>query len=280
MSLEFLSLAHYGFDRAAEVLSRGFEDYLVKIASSNVLLLHLARSDSVDLAASRIVVRDGNALGAALIARRGWTARLAGMALVREARGQGVGRATVLHLLEEAKERQERSMVLEVIEQNETAVKLYEGCGFHRVRRLVGFSLPKATAAAQVHAKPPALEEVDLRSVGLVIAANGLLNLPWQMSAETVAQLSPPAVAYHLDGAWVALTAVASPQVMVRALVTERSRQGRGAAVALLRAVIARYPGKEWRMNALWPEELGQVFIEAGFTRSALSQWQMLRDIK
>src|SRR3954470_20150317 len=85
MSLEFLSLAHYGFDRAAEVMARGFEDYLVKINSSSALLLHLARSDSVDLAASRIVLLNREPLGAALVARRGWTCRLAGMALVREA---------------------------------------------------------------------------------------------------------------------------------------------------------------------------------------------------
>jgi GNAT superfamily N-acetyltransferase len=278
MSLEFQPLAHYGFDRAAEVLSRGFEDYLVKIASSSVLLLHLARSDSVDLAASRIIIRDGHPLGAALVARRGWTCRLAGMALVREARGQGVGRATMMHLLEEAKARGERHMVLEVIEQNETAVRLYETCGFQRVRRLIGFSLSNP---APLQPRPSDdLEEVDLRTLGQVVAANGLKNLPWQMSGETLTQLSPPAVAYRLNGAWVALTAVATPQVTVRALVTERPRQGKGAAVALLHAVMAKYPGKEWRMSALWPEELAQVFVDAGFTRAALSQWQMTRDIR
>jgi hypothetical protein len=46
----------------------------------------------------------------------------------------------------------------------------------------------------------------------------------------------------------------------------------------LLRAVLAKHPGKEWRMNAIWPDELAAVFLEAGFARTPLSQWQMARE--
>jgi ribosomal protein S18 acetylase RimI-like enzyme len=142
MNLEFPSMIDYGLERAAEVLARGFEDYFVRIPSTAGILLNMARADSVDLASSCVFVRDGAAVGAALIARRGWTTRLAGMAIIPEARRTGVGRAAVVYLLAEGKARSDRTMVLEVIEQNTAAVELYRACGFKEIRRLVGFAGP------------------------------------------------------------------------------------------------------------------------------------------
>ena len=76
--------------------------------------------------------------GIALIARRGWTSRLAAMGISLEWRGRGAGTWFINGLLREASERGEREMVLEVIEQNEPAVALYTRSGFEIVRRLVG----------------------------------------------------------------------------------------------------------------------------------------------
>jgi GNAT superfamily N-acetyltransferase len=193
------------------------------------------------------------------------------MAVVPEARRSGVGRAGVRQLLAEAKARGERTMVLEVIEQNEPAVKLYESGGFKKVRRLIGFAGPGAPGVAV----PPGLTEVDLRDMAEIVTHDGLRDLPWQLSGETLAQLTPPSLAYRLNGSWVALSNPAGPQVTIRGLVTEHTVQGQGRAAALLRAVMGKFPGKEWRMPALWPEELGPVVAEAGLPQTTLSQWQM-----
>jgi ribosomal protein S18 acetylase RimI-like enzyme len=277
MAFEFVPVPEFGLERAAEVLTRGFADYFVKLPFTAAGLLQLPRSDSVDLAASRVVVRGGAAVGVGLIARRGWTSRLAGMALVPEARRQGAGRALVQQLLAEAKARGERAMVLEVIEQNAAAVNLYARCGFRRVRRLVGFSCRgqdggEATGAAS-------LTEVDLRDLGAVVNTEGAPHLPWQLSGETVAALTRPTIGYRLNGAWVALSNLDAPQIAIRALITERVEQGRGRSSALLRAVMAKHPGKEWVMKAIWPEEFSAAFTAAGFTRTELTQWQMAREV-
>lgn len=271
MALELPSIIDHGLERTAEVFSRGFADYFVPIAATPALLLGMARTDSVDLAASRVLVRDGTAVGAALIARRGWTSRLAGMAIVPEARRAGTGRAAVTHLLAEAKARGDRSMVLEVIEQNTAAVALYEACGFKKVRRLIGFAGPGVLDGNV----PSGLVEVDLREMAEVVTHDSLRDLPWQLSGETLAQLTPPSVAYRLNGSWVALANPAGAVITIRGLVTEHLLQGQGRAAAILCAVMAKYPGKEWRMAALWPEELGGVIGQAGLPRSALTQWQM-----
>jgi GNAT superfamily N-acetyltransferase len=199
------------------------------------------------------------------------------MALVPEARREGMGRALVMRLINEARARGNRMMVLEVIEQNVPAVRLYEGCGFTRVRRLAGFRRP--AQAENIALRPaPQLQQVDLRALAAVVKTNGFADLPWQLSAETLAQLPASTIAYSLDGAWIAVSTPDGSDPSVRALVTEQAHQGHGRGAALLRAVLARHPGKEWRMPAIWPDELAAVFLEAGFVRTPVSQWQMARE--
>ncbi|MCA1660300.1 MAG: GNAT family N-acetyltransferase [Verrucomicrobiaceae bacterium] len=169
MNLEFPSMVDYGLEPSAEVLARAFQDYFVRIPSTIGVLLNMARADSVDLAASCLFLRDGTAVGGALIARRGWTCRLAGMVIVPEARRTGVGRAAVVHLLGEAKARGDRTMLLEVIEQNTAAVELYRACGFREIRRLIGFAGPPVPDVAA----SPSLIEVDLREVAEAVTRHG-----------------------------------------------------------------------------------------------------------
>ncbi len=157
------------------------------------------------------------------------------------------------------------------MKQNEPAVRLDAAMSFEKVRRLVGFAGPGATDLAV----PSGLTEVDLRAMAAVLTRDGLVDLPWQLSGETLAHLTPPGVAFHLNGAWLALVNPAASPIVIRGMVTERGRQGQGRAVALLRAAMARFPGKEWRISALWPEEFSEVFLQAGLTRTPLSQWQM-----
>jgi ribosomal protein S18 acetylase RimI-like enzyme len=222
MNLEFPSMLDYGLERAAEILARGFEDYFIRIPFSAAGLVQAARADSVDLASSRVFLRDGMAVGGALIARRGWNARIAAMAIAPGERRTGIGRAAMLQLLAEAKARADRTMFLEVIEQNLPAVRLYRACGFREHRRLIGFSGP-----------PPPVEpgwadliEIDPREAAEAVTRFGLPDLPWQLSGETLAQLAPPSVAYRLDGAWIALSNPSEPVVSVRALIADAAARG------------------------------------------------------
>ncbi|MBI5424175.1 MAG: GNAT family N-acetyltransferase [Opitutae bacterium] len=274
MAFTFPSIFDFGLEPAAQVLARGFSDYFVSIPATPAMLLAMVRGDSVDLTASRVAVRDGQPVGAALIARRGWTSRLAGMAIVPEARRTGVGRALMDQLLTEARARSERAMVLEVIEQNAPAVQLYEVCGFQKIRRLTGHA---GRPAASAEAGDSALEEIDPRTLAALVAEHGLPDLPWQISAETIAQATPPALAFRLGPSALLISSPAADTIGIRAIVTERTHRGRGHSLALLRAVIAEFPGKEWRASAIFPEEMGETFTAAGLARTPLSQWQMSR---
>jgi len=270
LPVEFRSVLDFGLDPAAALATQGFADYVIPIPWSAAGVLTMVRQDSVDLGASRVVVADGREVGVAFVARRGWTSRLAAMAVVPDARGRGVGDACVRHLLAEARARGERSMTLEVIEQNEPAVRLYKRCGFRTDRRLVGFEGEPADGGSAGHA-----EATDLREIARALIAHGPADLPWQLSGETLAQLGPPAVGYRGEDAWVALSDPTAPAVAIRALITDPRSRRRGSATALLRAMVARHRGRKWRVPAIWPEESSGPFERIGLRRTSLSQLQM-----
>jgi ribosomal protein S18 acetylase RimI-like enzyme len=275
MNLELTPVSSHGLAETAGVLNRGFADYLVPIQFNEAALLHSVRQDGIDLASSRVVLCDGKAVGAALIAHRGWTSRLAGMALVPEARFQGIGRWCVGQLLDEARARGERRMVLEVIEQNIPAVRSYKGCGFRTQRRLVGYVALEPSGIADDD-----LEEIDLYHVARLVTACGLPDLPWQISGESLAQAGPPNWAYRLGAAYVTISNPDETQIAIRSLLVKPDGRGQGQATRLLHAVMAAHPGKTWRVPALCPEEVGGVFEHAGFELDSLSQLQMTIDLR
>lgn len=270
MSLTYTSIFDFGLEPTAQLFNAAFADYFVSIQLPAAGLLAMARGDSVDLTLSRVALVDAQPAGLALIARRGWTSRLAGMALLPTARGQGHGAAFMQHLLAEARARADRAMVLEVIEQNTPAVRLYESCGFRVERRLVSYAGRPALAPSDLP-----LEEVDCRTVARALIADGPPDLPWQLSGETLAQMGPPLAAYRAGPAYIVISNPIAPTIAIRALVTEPSARRQGHASALLRAVMAQHPEATWRVPTLWPEELSGLFTKLGLQREALTQWQM-----
>jgi ribosomal protein S18 acetylase RimI-like enzyme len=226
-----------------------------------------------------VLRRDGQAVGIALIARRGWTVRLAAMALVPEARGAGLGRWLLERTIEEAQVRGQRAMVLEVIEQNEPALRLYRTSGFRAMRRLVGYvAAPPHEGGEGAGPGPDPLQEIDVREFARRVSAHGLRDLPWQISGESLAHLGPPNVAYRLEEAFALLSDPEGSQVAVRGLLVAPRARRQGRATRLLQVLLARHPGKTWRVPALCPEEATGPFEKLGFERISLSQRQMIRE--
>lgn len=270
MNLTFRSVLEHGIEPAAALLTRGFADYFVNIQITTVGLLNMVRQDSVDLQLSRVILRDDQPAGVALIARRGWSSRLAAMSIVPAERKRGLGRSLVQQLLNEAIERGDRSMTLEVIEQNAAAVQLYEKCGFQIDRRLVGYR-----EQPNVHETNLELQTVDVREVARALVAYGPADLPWQISGETLAQSGPPAVAYRSPSSYIAISDPGAFTINLRAVVTLPEARRQGNATSLLLAAFARHPGKTWRVTPHFPEEIGGLFVKVGLERDLLTQWQM-----
>lgn len=253
-----------------QLMNLSFEDYIVPIHLDNSQFLNMLLKDNINLTSSRVLLIEDQPAGIALIARRGWTSRLAAMGIKKEFRGKKVGTWFMEKLIGEARERKDREMVLEVIEQNEPAVCLYQNYGFETVRRLIGLIHQDAKQDAKSD-----FQEVDLRDMGRLISQNGLPDLPWQLSAETIALMNPPTRAYKLGEAYIAISNPDAEHVVILSLLVEPSARGQELGVDMLKRVMAHHAGRIWHVPAFWPEEFGVIFEQAGFQREYLSQRQM-----
>ena len=260
----------YSNSELVDILNRGFEGYFVPITFHVMAFLNMLRKDGIDLTASRVILKDDRPIGIALLARRGWISRLAAMGIGREYRGTGAGSWCMAQIIQEARQRGEREMLLEVIEQNAPAIHLYEKFGFDIVRRLIGLIYKNAVDPVSGE-----MEEVDIRTVSNLIAHCGLPDLPWQLSAESIAQINPPARAYRKGQAYAVISNPDINDVVIWSVLVEPPGRGNGLGTDMLKSIIARHPHKTWHVPALLPEELGIVYERAGFVREELSQWQM-----
>jgi len=275
MLLDTKLASDYPLPDLTQLLNLSFENYLVPVAFNLSQFLTMIRKDSLDLAASRVLFGVEQPAGIALIARRGWTSRLAAMGIVQGQRGKGAGFRFMRKLMDEARERNDHAMELEVIEQNENAVKLYQKCGFQSVRRLIGLIRKDAIE----NNKTP-LTAIDLREAGSLISQHGLADLPWQLAGETIAHLNPPACAYRNGPALVVTSNLAVEHVVIWSLLVEPQARGQQLGVEMLKSVIANHPGKTWHVPAIFPEEFGKLFKRAGFEQEELTQWQMKLDLE
>ena len=272
MNFDTTLASNYSLPDLVEFLNRGFEEYFVPIQFNTVTFLNMLRKDGIDLTASRVLIVDNQPCGIALIARRGWTSRLAAMGIAKEARGKGAGSWFMDELINEAYERSDHEMVLEVIEQNEPAVRLYRKSGFQTVRRLIGFTHRGKDVE---ESKRNDLQKIDLRKMGKLISQHGLPDLPWQLSAESIAQMNPPACAYRKEQAYVAVSNPDIEHLVIWSLLVEDQARGNGLGTDMLNSVIAHHAGRTWHVPAIFPEEFEKVFERAGFEKEKLSQWQM-----
>lgn len=253
-----------------QTLNRGFEEYAVPIHLNVPQFLAMVHKDSIDLTASRVLSVDDKPEGVALIARRGWVSRLAAMGVSKEFRNHGAGSWLMEKLIQLARERGDRAMTLEVIEQNESAVHLYEKFGFQTMRRLVGLIRREA-----IELEPEELTEIDLREMGARVSQFGLRDLPWQLSGETIAQMTLPVRAYRSGEAYVAVSNPEADHVVIWSVLVEPDARGRSLGAQVVRQVIAKFTGRTWHVPAIYPEEISAVFERASFEREPLSQWQM-----
>jgi ribosomal protein S18 acetylase RimI-like enzyme len=264
------SASEFSVPQIADLLTRGFEGYLVPIQITEPVLLTMMRRDGIDLVESRVFHEDGDPVGVGLVARRGWTSRLAAMGIVSQARSVGLGTWAMQHLVEDARLRGDREMLLEVIEQNKAGVKLYKKTGFKTVRRLIGYKLEYP----QIESKEE-LQEIDIRELARQVVCDGLPDLPWQLSGITLAHHTPPSRAFFLNDAYCLISNPEAVHVSIASVLIKNDSRKAGAGPDLMRALFASFPGKIWHVSPIYPEEMGFIFEQAGMLQEAISQWQM-----
>lgn len=279
MDFQTAPASKYLLPELVKLLNRGFEEYFIPIQFTTEMFSNMLRKDGIDLADSRVLIADDETCGIALMACRPdlSTSRLAAMGIAKEKRGKHAGSWLMKQLIEEACLRGDREMVLEVIEQNESAVRLYRKYGFESLRRLVGYTYKSQATGISQKAD---LEEIDLPQMGQLISQYGLSDLPWQLSGESITQIHPSPHVYRHGKAYIVLSNPEAEHVVIWSLLVEPAARGKGLGTELLKQVLMKFTGKIWHIPALCPEEFGKVFERVGFEKEELSQWQMRLSLK
>lgn len=274
MNYSLKSVAEVSLADAAALFTLAFTGYIAGHVEMNATgLAAMIARDNVDLNASRIQMLGEQAVGIALIARQGWSSRVAAMGIIPDMQGKKAGRWLLEQLLAEARNRADRVMVLEAFEQNVRAVALYKAIGFEIVRRLYGYTADQIEARGAAEA-----QEIDPVELGKQVTREGLANLPWQISGATFMRSGAPAKAYQLGEAF-ALVIPSTENVVLRALFVGAGARKQGQGARMARSLAALYPGRKWVVPQLCPEEYGGFFEQLGFQRVALNQVQMSRQL-
>jgi GNAT superfamily N-acetyltransferase len=163
----------FTYTELAELFTRGYEGYFVPVQVDEPTLRYMVEMWDIDLSKSRVAPDVGLA-NLAIRGDRGW---IGGIAVVPAERRGGVGRALMEAVLELAPP----TVLLEVIEANEPAIKLYESLGFDKTRVLEVWNVEAPAVPAESVAQ----------------STLGQADLPWQRED---ASLPPDYERVEVDG--------------------------------------------------------------------------------
>jgi len=221
--MEMRPASDYDLAALADLFTRGYEGYVIPFALTEDVLAYMVRTFDLDLDASRVAVRDGEPVGLANLGVRGEAGWIGGVGVVAAARRQGVARALMEAVHEQARERGLREVWLEVIVENTGAAALYEQLGYEDVREVEVWQLDAAEG--------PEPEPAGPEAAGAIVAARRAAPEPWQRADGTLAHLDDvegivvdgAAALYRVSNGRVSLFQIEADEAPARAIL-ERLR--------------------------------------------------------
>lgn len=175
--------SRFSYAELAEIFNAGYEGYVTPFTLDEAAFRFMSTTWDDDLDASRVAVVDGAPAGICKLAVRGARGWIAGVGVSVPQRGKGIGEALMRAVLDEAAGRGVREVWLEVLVQNEPAIRLYEKLGFVQVRDLEIWTLGELVFRKH-KVRPVPLEPAQAR-----IARERRWREPWQRADQTVANL-------------------------------------------------------------------------------------------
>lgn len=271
--LEFRPAIDFDYETIADLFTRGFADYFVPVHLNAHIVESIFRTESVDLTQSIVAFRDGDPVGLMTVARRGLNARIQSLGVVKEARRTGVARTLVERAIYDSKDRNDKSLELEVIQANEAAIALYESANFRITGGLVGF---KGTGieGARVDDK---IVEISATEMASRMIAAGATDLPWQISPFTIANFTPPTIAVTLqDRAFAIITHPIGERITIRGLWVAPDDRRQGWGTRLIASLSDLHPDVTWNIAPIVPEGLLDPFAESlGWEPLPIRQFKM-----
>lgn len=277
MTFEMIPAYDVPLAEQAKVFSQAFTGYVGgSFEMDAAALARFIFHQGADLSDSYFVRTAEGLIGFAYINRTGNISRVGGMGIVPAARRTGLARRLLAHLLEEAQTRGDQAMMLEVIEQNPAAHRLYVQQGFRETGHLLGWRRKVNTPGSE---SAELLEEISLIAASQLPSALEYPDLPWPISRHAIAK-SAAKCAFRSGHALIVMGDPEVSPVRLHALSCP-DRMDWAALREALSALLQRYPDREFFTPPVFPEQFGQeVFQPLGFAREPLSQFLMRYDLR
>lgn len=263
----------------AELFSQAFAGYVGgSFEMDAAALARFIFHQGADLCYSRFARTSEGLAGFAYINRTANISRVAGMGVVSGARRSGVARRLLNHLLEEARARGDRAIMLEVIQQNPAAHALYAQEGFREKGGLFGWR--RGAGAPPIQSRET-IDEISLMKASQMPSALEFPDLPWPISRYSMAKLAS-GHAFCTNHALIVTSDPKVAPVRVHALsCPSRDSMDWNSLRNALNALLQLYPEQEFYSPPVFPEQFGEeVFQPLGFTREPLSQFLMRYDLR
>ena len=157
--MEFKTLANITTDELLSVFNHSFSDYVVPFHLTKEVLISKIEAEKLDMNLSAGAFEKGKLVGFILQSEKVENGEKiiynGGTGVVPESRGKGLVRKMYDFIIPVLKERNANTLLLEVIEGNQNAIRAYENLGFAIVRRLLCFNgnIKKGKENAEVSIK-------------------------------------------------------------------------------------------------------------------------------
>ena len=144
----------------AALFTAGYEGYFMPVAVDESAFSFMAGTWDYDLDASLVAVDGNDDVGLCMLGVRGTSGWIGGVGIVAGRRGEGIGEQLMRAIEDRAASRGIEQLWLEVLVQNEPAIRLYEKLGYRVVRELEVWSLDDLVLHAHNVASVPVADVV------------------------------------------------------------------------------------------------------------------------
>ena len=282
-TFEFLSADRDG--EIFETFKEAFKDYAIDISGySRESFINRAIKNGIDFESSVGLFDGDRMVGYTLVGTDTWKGRFSaydiGTGIAKPHRGKGLARGMFEHALPRLRDIGVETFVLEVLQENEPAIKAYEKAGFHVTREFDCFELKWGKIEGEAADTIVPLEKDDIDSFEEALD----WNPSWEDSFASFKRIPDSLMIFGAvrDGSPRGLIVFYPALNWIMSIVVERAHRRSGVGTSLVRHLAAEIGGRTTgaRLVNVQHDDTGMIaFLDGlGFTPFA-SQYEMELDI-